>query len=63
VLEAIPIVKLVIWSIVTTKFITTYTNCGKIGHIIETCHNRKREVPVVPTATVKFIKPIVGSKP
>jgi hypothetical protein len=34
----------------------------KIGHLVESYHNKKREVPIVPTATIKSIKPIVGTK-
>jgi hypothetical protein len=60
-LEAKAIVKPVI-PIVTTKSTLTYTNCGKIGHSMETYHNRKREVPLVPIDTIKSIKPIVGIK-
>jgi hypothetical protein len=26
----------------TIKSTLTCTNCGKIGHAVETCHNRKR---------------------
>jgi hypothetical protein len=55
-------VKLVIPT-VTTKSTLTCTNCGKIDHLVETCHNRKREVLVVPTATVKSTKPIARTKP
>jgi len=29
---------------VTTKFTSTYTNCGKIGHTFEICHNPKKKV-------------------
>jgi hypothetical protein len=28
--------------LVTTKSTLTCTNCGKIGHTLETCHNRKK---------------------
>jgi hypothetical protein len=28
--------------VVTAKLALTYTNCGKIDHSMETCHNRKR---------------------
>jgi hypothetical protein len=38
---------------VTTKSALTCTNCGKIGHLVETCHNTKKEVLVVPIAIVK----------
>jgi hypothetical protein len=40
----------------------TCTNCGKIGHSVETYHNRKREVPVVPIVTIEYIKPIARTK-
>ncbi len=55
-------VKLVVPTL-TTKSTLTCTNCGKISHLVETCHNRKREVLVVPTATVKSTEPILGTKP
>jgi hypothetical protein len=32
------VVKRVVF-VVTTKSLLTYTNCGKIGHTLETCHN------------------------
>jgi hypothetical protein len=48
--------------IVTTKSLLTYTNCGKIGHTLETCHNRKIEVTILPTTTVKSIKLIAKTK-
>jgi hypothetical protein len=48
--------------IVITKSTITYTNCGKTGHSMESCHNRKREVLVVPTTIIKFIKPVIGTK-
>jgi hypothetical protein len=38
---------------VITKSTLTYTNCGKIGHLVETCHNIKKEVLVVPISIVK----------
>jgi hypothetical protein len=28
--------------IVTVKSTLTYTNCGETGHLVVTCHNRKR---------------------
>jgi len=38
----------------TTKLALTCTNCGKIGHLVETCHNMKKEVLVtVPIAIIK----------
>jgi hypothetical protein len=45
-------------SIITSKSTLTYTNCGKIGHSMETCHNMKREVLIVPTTTIKSTKPV-----
>jgi hypothetical protein len=60
-LEANSIVKHVV-STITTKSTLNYTNCGKTGRSMETCHNWKREVPVVPTTIVKFTKPIAGTK-
>ncbi len=49
--------------VVTTKSSLTCANCGKIGHTFETCHNKKIEVPIVPTAIIKSIKPITKTKP
>jgi len=43
---------------VTVKFTSTWTNFNKIGHILETCHNSKKEVVIVSTTTMKFIKPV-----
>jgi hypothetical protein len=40
----------------------TCTNCGKTNHSMETCHNQKKKVPIVPAATIKSTKPIVGTK-
>jgi hypothetical protein len=38
----------------TAKSTLTCTNCGKIGHVVETCHNRKKKkVPIVPIAIVE----------
>ncbi len=54
-------VKLVILAM-TTKSALTYTNYGKTDHSMETCHNRKREVLVVPTVTIKYTKLVVGTK-
>jgi hypothetical protein len=48
--------------IIIVKSTLTYTNCGKMDHLVETCHNKKRELPVVPTATIKSTKPIAGTK-
>jgi len=44
--------------VVTTKSSLTCTNCGKIGHTFDICHNRKKEVPIVPTTIIKSTKPI-----
>jgi len=43
---------------VTVKSTSTCTNCSKIGHILETYHNWKKEVVLVSTARVKSIKPM-----
>jgi hypothetical protein len=48
--------------VVITKSTLTCTNCGKINHLMETYHNKKREVPVVPIAIVKSTKPIARTK-
>jgi metal-sulfur cluster biosynthetic enzyme len=45
--------------VVTIKLTLTSTNCGKTDHSIETCHNKKKKVPVVPTAIVKSIEHVV----
>ncbi len=60
-LEANTVVKHVI-PIVTTKLALTCTNCRKTGHILKTCNNRKRDVPIVPTTTVKSTKLIAEIK-
>ncbi len=39
--EANAVIKHVVLS-VTIKSTLTCTNCGKTGHLVETCHNRKR---------------------
>jgi hypothetical protein len=54
-LEVNAIIKLVVL-IIIVKSTLTCTNCGKIGHSMESCHNKKKEVPIVPTAIVKSIK-------
>jgi hypothetical protein len=54
-------VKLVV-HVMTVRSTLTCINCGKIGHSVETYHNRKREVLVVPTTTIKPTKLIVGIK-
>jgi hypothetical protein len=43
-----------------TKSTLTCTNCGKIGHSVETCHNKKK-VRVMPTPIVT-IEHVVGIK-
>jgi hypothetical protein len=48
--------------IIIVKSTLNYTNCGKMDHLVETCHNKKREVPIVPTTTIKSTKPIAGTK-
>jgi hypothetical protein len=60
-LEANTMVKHVV-PIVIAKSTLTCTNCGKIRHLVDTCYNRKREIPIVPTATIKSIKLVVGTK-
>jgi hypothetical protein len=47
---------------VIVKSTLTYPDCGKINHLVKTYHNRKREVPIVPTTTVKFIELVGGTK-
>jgi hypothetical protein len=54
-------VKLVI-AIMIAKSTLTCTNCGEIGHSVETCHNRKRKLPIVLTVIIKSIKHVVGIK-
>jgi hypothetical protein len=51
-----------IGSTIIAKSTLTYINYGETNHSMETCHNRKREVPLVPIATIKSIQPIVGTK-
>jgi hypothetical protein len=60
-LEANIVVKLVI-PIVTTKSTLTYTNCGKINHLVKIYHNRKREVPILPTAKIKSTYHVARTK-
>jgi hypothetical protein len=56
-LEANVVVKHVV--LVAVKSLLTYTNCGKISHTVETCHNWKKKVPIVPTTIVKSIEHVV----
>jgi hypothetical protein len=44
----------------STKSTITCTNYGKIGDLIETYHNRKREMPIACIVPIKSIEPIVG---
>jgi len=41
---------------VIAKSTFTFTNCSKIGHILETYHNWKKEVVIVSIAIMKSIK-------
>jgi hypothetical protein len=59
-LEASTIVKHVVF-VATIKLTLTCINCGKIGHSVETCHNRKK-VPIVLTTIIKSTKCVVGTK-
>jgi hypothetical protein len=54
-------VKLVVAAMIA-KLTLTCTNCGKTNHVVETCHNRKREVQVVPTVIIKYMEPVIGIK-
>jgi hypothetical protein len=54
-LEANVVVKPIVPTIIV-KSTLTCTNCGKIGHLMETCHNKEKEAPIVPTVIVKFTK-------
>jgi hypothetical protein len=56
-LEANIVLKPII-PVVIAKSTLTYTNCGKTCHSLETYHNKKIEVPIVPTTIVKSTKPI-----
>jgi hypothetical protein len=55
------VVKLVVL-VVTNKSTLTYTNCSKTCHLVETYHNKKREVSIVPIVTIKSIELIVRIK-
>ncbi len=44
----------------TIKQQLTYSNCGKIGHVKETYHNKKKEEHVVPSTSTKVDELIVG---
>jgi hypothetical protein len=45
-LEANAIAKPIL-HVVTFKSTSTYINCGKIGHTLETYHNQKGEIPII----------------
>jgi len=60
-LEANIIVKPIV-IVVIAKSTLTCTNCGKTSHTLKTCHNKKGEVLVVPTAIIKSIEPIIKTK-
>jgi hypothetical protein len=38
------------------------TNCGKTSHTLETCHNKKKEVPIVLITIVKSIELVAKTK-
>jgi hypothetical protein len=38
--------------IVIVKSTLTCIDCGKTDHLVETCHNKKKKVQVVPTTTI-----------
>jgi hypothetical protein len=48
--------------VVIAKSTLACTNCGKIDNLVETCHNIKKEVLVVPTTIIKSLKPIAITK-
>ncbi len=48
--------------VVISKSTLTCTNCGKTCHTLETCHNKKKEVPIVPTTIVKSIEHVEKTK-
>jgi hypothetical protein len=60
-LKANVVVKQIV-PIVIAKSTLSYTNCGKTGHLVEPCHNKKKEVLVVLTITIKSIEPVVRTK-
>jgi hypothetical protein len=59
--KTIIIVKHVVF-VLKLKSTLTCTNCGKAGHLVKTFYNMKKEVLLVPTTIVKYIKPIAGTK-
>lgn len=48
--------------VVTTKSIIVYINCGKTWHSIETCHNWKKEILIIPIVTIMSIEPKAWTK-
>jgi hypothetical protein len=48
--------------VVITKSTLNYTNCGKTGHLMETCHNKKKKVPIAPIIIIKSIELVVKTK-
>ncbi len=60
-LEINIVLKLIVPAI-TVKLTLTCINCGKTNHLVETCHNRKKKVLVVPTTTFKSTKLVARTK-
>jgi hypothetical protein len=54
-------VKLVVPTM-TIKSTLTCTKCGKTSHLVETCHNIKKEELVMPTIIVKSTKHLARTK-
>ena len=54
-------VKLVVL-VMIVKSTLTYPDCGKINHLVKTYHNRKREVPILPTAKIKSTYHVARTK-
>jgi hypothetical protein len=48
--------------VVIAKSTLTCTNCGKVGHLVESYHKRKKKVLVVPTATVTSTRHVARTK-
>ncbi len=42
--------------------INLYQNGGETSRTVETCHNRKREVPTLPIAIIKYIELVTKTK-
>jgi hypothetical protein len=47
---------------VITKSTLTCTNCSKTCHSLRTCHNKKKNILVVPITTIKSIEPVIKTK-